>query len=345
MKVLFLCSELAGYFSNCVQQLKEEAQCEILLVQWPNSNKAPFEHSLTGIELIDKSSLTRVNLMQLVENFNPDIVYVSGWMDSDYKRISRKLKRKGAIVICGLDNIWRGTLRQRLACLLSSLVIKPYYSHMWVAGHRQYHFAKRLGYSYDKILTGLYAADIEKFQKERKIPKEKYIVYVGRFEKVKGVDLLYDVFCGLSEEERNGWKLKLIGNGSLKSMIKSTGHVEVYEFMQPIVLSEFVADAGGFILPSIDEPWGVVVQEFAAAGMPLLLSDTVNSGERFLIHNYNGLKFQSQHEESLKNALICFFRLSEKTRTKMGDRSAKLALRGAPEYWVANFMSLFSAVK
>src|SRR6185436_7923136 len=112
-----------------------------------------------------------------------------------------KLKKKGKVVVAGVDNIWKGTIKQRLASWLSSFMVKPYFSHLWVAGIRQYQFASRLGFNDEEIITGLYAADIHKFGTALNQPFNKYILYVGRFEEIKGVRFLYNVFNSLTEQE------------------------------------------------------------------------------------------------------------------------------------------------
>jgi glycosyltransferase involved in cell wall biosynthesis len=340
MKALFLCTELAGYFSNCISLLHKSHPVEIKVVLYPRADSAPFDIHLAGIELIDRRDLSGDKLVAYCMKFEPDIVYVAGWIDRDYKRIARKLKLKGKVIVCGLDNEWKGTLRQRLACLLSNILIKPYFDILWVAGQRQYQFARHLGFSHDKILCGLYAADVEAFSSVATHPRLRRLIYVGRFENVKGISLLYNVFVSLTDEERNGWSLAMIGNGSLKKTLLPTSTISIHDFMQPHDLVNFIADAGAFILPSREEPWGVVVQEFAAAGKPLMLSSAVNAGEQYLIHGYNGLRFQKGDLSSLKTMLIRFFKQDDLGLQEMGQRSAEMALRGAPKYWVANFLSL-----
>lgn len=342
MRVLFLCTELAGYFANCIELLYQTSGSEILVINSPNSKKAPFKHDLPGIRMIDRKTVYGKQLEELCINYNPNIVYIAGWVDVTYMRIARKLKNTGAPVVCGLDNVWRGTFRQRVACLMSSMLIKPFYSHIWVAGHRQYQFARRLGYSYDKILTGLYAADIQKFKSISENPLDHRLVFVGRLEKIKGIEILYKIFSDLTEVERKGWTLEIIGNGSLKDNLLPTASISVYNFMQPDALVTFVGRSGGFILPSLHEPWGVVVQEFASAGKPLILSSAVNSGENYLIHGYNGFRFANNDEDDLRQRLIAFFALPDAEREAMGRRSIELAVRDDPKYWVANFLSLLT---
>ncbi len=79
------------------------------------------------------------------------------------------------------------------------------------------------------------------------------------------------------------WELHLIGNGSLKAQLEATAGVVLKDFMQPEQLILEVANTGCFLLPSRGEPRGVVAHEFAAAGLPLILSDSVGAAGTFLI--------------------------------------------------------------
>lgn len=339
-RVLFLCSELAGYFANCIQLAHELTSAEITIIQWPTSQVAPYKHELTGIRRFKKNEFTIRELEKYCIQFNPDIVYVAGWSDKDYLRIARNFKRSGIPVICGLDNPWKGTLRQRISTLISRFVVQPYFSHMWVAGHRQYQFARRLGYAPRQILTGIYAADLEGFAQPKRNTFKKHLLFVGRLEPIKGIQELYTAFHELSNDQRNGWTLQIIGNGSLSNQIVSTEGIKVDSFMQPSDLMKFTRDAGGFILPSHEEHWGVVVQEFAAAGLPLLLSRAVNAGEAYLIENYNGFTFDTSNKSELKHTLTHFFHLSDEKILAMGHHSHELAMAEAPKFWVARLFSV-----
>lgn len=342
IKILFLCTQLAGYFANCIRTLNAERDASIKVVHWPVAANAPFHLDLGQCEVADKSNLSANELEYECLTFKPDIVYVAGWVDKDYLKLAKVLRKNGAIVIGGLDNPWRGTLKQRLSTTMSSWVVKPYFDYLWVAGHRQYQFARRLGYPLDRILTGIYVADLDQFDNNKKQIFNKELLYVGRFEKEKGVQVLVEAFTSVTAEERNGWTLRMIGNGSLKSKIISSPHLIVQDFLQPEDLVTATRNAGGFILPSLEEPWGVVVQEFAAAGLPLLLSNHVNAGEKYLIHHYNGFVFDSDSVSSLKKVLIRYFRTHPTQLAIMGKRSNELAWTSTPQQWAARLMSVLN---
>ena len=340
MNVLFLCTELSGYFLNCIYQFRKQQPCHIILIHYPSPSIAPFEPKNDDIEMRRYDSLQVGELKEFCISANPTIVYVAGWINKEYVSIARILKKRGAVVVAGVDNPWRGTFRQRIACVLAPIIIQPAFTYLWVAGNSQYAFASRLGFLPQRILTGLYTANVDKFSGLSGRQMEKYLVFVGRFERVKGVHVLVKAFQSLSLQDRKGWKLKLIGNGPLKNELTATDDIELYGFMQPEDLISFVSDSGGFVLPSLAEPWGVVVHEFASAGKPLLLSDAVNSGEQFLISGYNGYRFKKNDVRDLNQKLKSFFELDESQRIQMGQRSNQLAQRWNPEFWAQTLVSV-----
>lgn len=343
MKILFLCTRLAGYFINCIQTLKEETNADIVVIHWPADASAPFDFQLDQFRAIDKSRVSATELKDTCLDFSPQIVYVGGWVDKDYLVIAKNLRAQGAVVVGGIDNPWNGTLKQVLSSLFSKWIVRPYFDFLWVAGNRQYQFAQRLGYSFDRILTEIYVADIDSFSNKDKVNFSKSLIFVGRIEYFKGVTLLLQTFNSLTDTERNGWTLRMIGSGSLRSNLQPSKNVTFEEFRQPDDLASSTRDAGGFILPSLEEPWGVVVQEFAAAGLPLILSSQVNAREKFLIHNYNGFEFESGNMANLKAVLIKYFQLETKQLRQMGQRSHELAFTVTPQLWSARLMSVLKA--
>jgi len=340
IRVLILYTELAGYIFNCFKQLAFELDGNVRVIHWPGSANAPFQFTAEGIDMKEKSSFKEKDLIEEAIKFDPSIVYVAGWVDKDYLRIAKILKKKGATIICSMDNPWKGTLRQHIRCWLSPILIRPYFTYCWAAGVRQYEYARRLGFKSGHILTGQYAADLDTFTFPSKSIYNPYLLFVGRLEESKGIQMLCKVFSTLLETERNGWRLRCIGNGSLKPEIQSYPNVTVEDFMQPEVLLQTTKDAGAFILPSFEEHWGVVVQEFAATGLPLILSDEVNSGEKYLIHGYNGFIFRNRDQKELRQTLVDFFKLSPEKIKQMGQHSYNLSLAYSPNEWTAKLLSI-----
>jgi len=263
-------------------------------------------------------------------------------------RVVRHLRAGGASVVVGFDDQWHGTLKQRIAILLSSAgYFSRFYSHAWVAGLYQFEYARRLGFEKKNIVHDLYSADLRLFNKAYNDSKEKKqkkyphrFLFVGRFEPVKGLDVLLQAWNELCAKTGD-WELHLIGNGTLKARLEATAGVVVKDFMQPEQLMQEVANAGCFLLPSRGEPWGVVVHEFAAAGLPLIMSDVVGAASTFLISGLNGYSFKVNDPVALAKRMQQIINMTDPELQAMAISSHVLSQRITPETSAGNLLSLF----
>ncbi|HLF63650.1 MAG TPA: glycosyltransferase [Saprospiraceae bacterium] len=337
MNVLFLCSYLSGYLFKSIEYLSTDNNITVEIIHWGKEEVAPYKFESKNTLLL-KSEIA--DLTAHCMRCNPQICYVAGWIDKDYLTIARKLKRNGTKVIGAVDNPWNGSLKQQALALAGRFYFRSVFDYVWVAGKKQYYFVRKLDFPADRVLKGLYVADIELFSKQKRTVWNKEILYAGRLEEIKGVSLLYQVFSGLNENERNGWTLRIVGNGKLKDQIQPTSSISVMDFIQQDELAKLSCEVGAFVLPSTYEHWGVVVQEFASASLPMVVSSEVNAREEFVIHNYNGYVFQSLNAASLKSALVRIFNLDEESLCIMGNRSRQLAFRWTHEYWKATLLSV-----
>lgn len=347
MKILYLYTEAMGYTLATIRALVKRG-AEVHLVQDDRIKATPYQiPNEAGVQHYRASTLSRTELLRLALQINPDLTYVSGWVNKDYLAVAAQMKAAEAAVVTGLDNQWRGTLRQYGAALASQFgYLGRYFSHVWVAGHRQYEYARRLGFSQDRIIFDMYSADLELFHrayadnlgnKQRRYPHR--FLYVGRFAAAKGLDILLNAWM-LMGDRRGDWELHLIGNGPLRETLTAKAGIVVKDFLQPEELQREVAEAGCFVLPSRREPWGVVVHEFSAAGLPLILADEVGAGTAFLLHGYNGFCFHAGNENALVKAMIHVSALPDASLLEMGRRSHELSARITPDTSAANLLSI-----
>lgn len=345
MKVVFLYTELAGYFLRCCETLAKRA--EVHVIRWPVNQEAPFEFKEnTAIKLYSKSDYTSYELKALVQSIQPDVLVCSGWIDKDYLRICRPyFKKIPTVLTC--DTHWKGTLKQYLAVLLSRITLMRIFSHAWVPGEIQYRYVRKLGFKPQKIQKGFYCCDLAHFNdifKKRKTlgftGTVNRFLYIGRYYDFKGLPELWTAFMELQEEEPNDWELWCLGTGKLKG--PEHKKIRHFGFIQPEELEPILLQTSVFILPSRYEPWAVVVHEMAAAGFPLILSKAVGAAEKFLVEEKNGFLFEPENKNGIKQQLKKIIHLSKNQLTQMAEHSHHLAQEINPEQWSQCIMNVYN---
>jgi len=345
MNFLFLYTELADYFINCCEHLYEHGTVHI--VRWPVNKEAPFQFEFSGkIKIYDKNKFSFSQLSELVANIKPDIIICSGWVDKDYLKIVKPFFKKIPTVIT-CDTHWTGSLKQYAATILSRLFLKDRFSHAWVPGEIQFKYVKKLGFRNHTIKKGFYCCDLEKFNGvyEKLIPEKKKsfpkrFLYVGRYYDFKGITDLWQAFIELNNETRNDWELWCLGTGSLPPV--EHPKIKHFGFVQPKDLGPILEQCGVFVLPSRFEPWGVVVQEYAAAGFPLLLSREVGAKEVFLEENVNGFTFNKENIPEIKNSLKKIISLGDDQLIEMSGHSHILAQKINPQQWSQTVLEVYN---
>ena len=349
IRIVVLYAEVVGYVVGMLRALtKCSSVAGIDTVFWDkkntNSSRFLLSETIDQVRFHARSSLTDSGLVELLHSQKPDIIVVSGWMDAGYIRAVRRYRSGGgsAQVVCGIDDQWHGTLRQRLGMVYFRLFYSSLFDFMWVAGKPQYHYAQRLGYGHQQIITNLYSADNDVFS--RKSTFSRRFVFIGRFDPVKALDQLLDAYLSLPKDTQDRWPLVLVGDGQLKEDIekRQSSSVFVKPFMQPSVLMEELMKGGVACITSQHEQWGVAVHEMAVLGFPLVLSSACGAATEFLISGYNGFQFRCGSISSLRGALLRIAMLSHQDLELFSQRSHILAQRITSEHTAYSLLSVLS---
>lgn len=333
-----LYTEPGSYTHSCLAALRDIYNCEILAITYPTAKNAPFESNpLFGMgELFDRNSFqSSAEIATKVLDFQPDAVYVSGWSDKQYLQTARIIKKSGVPVISGLDTQFYGRLRQHFGTWMSRYYLKNAFDVLWVPGERQAAYAARLGYRGNRCWQGLYCCDWVKYDLARRnvIAQKNQFLFGGRYIESKGIDVLLDAYAQYRKAVSNPWNLVCAGAGPIKPHFDGIEGIQDLGFVQPRDLPAIMAESGAFVLPSRNEPWGVVVQEAAAAGLPLICSDAVGAAVHLLQDYFNGFLFRTGDVHHLVDRMIALSNMSENRRKLMGQNSHELSKQFMPERW------------
>jgi glycosyltransferase involved in cell wall biosynthesis len=95
-------------------------------------------------------------------------------------------------------------------------------------------------------------------------------------------------------------------------------------------LRAFYADAGAFVHPALEEPWGLVINEAMASGLPVLSSRNVGAAEELVQEGKTGFLFDPRDVNSIAESLFKMFSMSEAARHKMGVEAREMLERKVP---------------
>jgi poly(glycerol-phosphate) alpha-glucosyltransferase len=125
------------------------------------------------------------------------------------------------------------------------------------------------------------------------------------------VDLLLRSFCRLASEHQ-AIRLTFVGDGPLRESLAASvpdglrARVIWAGFKEADALPPYFAAANVFVLPSLHDGWGVVINQAVSAGMAVIASDAVGAAVDLVVHGENGLIFPSQDEAALTDSLRYF---------------------------------------
>lgn len=221
-----------------------------------------------------------------------------------------------------------------------------------VAGEKHSAYVKKLGVSQERIIVmgGVGGVDHVIYDPYRKkyntpekrqalftllgIPKRKYFIYVGRFSPEKNLLSLLHVYEKAACEKK-GWGLLMVGAGlqALSLQAYAMGHrlthVVFSGFVQQDRLPLYYLASQVFVLPSLSEPWGLVVDEALALGLPVLVSERCGCVPDIVHEGENGVIFPPEDEEAF---VRCFHFMMERADLQnMGKNSLNIAQRYSPQ--------------
>ena len=330
------------YMERVILSMKNDFGCSIKVVSWKKNKLTPYVPKFPdSIESFNREDFKEnKDLFKLINDFSPDLIYVSGRMDKLYLEVVKSFKRQIPIVM-GCDAQLKKSLKQIVQKALNYFLYHQYFTHIWIPGYRQYAFARYINFKDDQIIGNLYSGNSRLYSSMKKNNSNlKRVLFVGRLEKTKNIDILIDAWQSIAKSIKKGWILTLIGDGKLKSKAKNIEDIELTGFISQKEMELYITEPSIFCLPSRKEPWGVVVHEFSAAGLPLLLTRKVGASDDFLIDGYNGFLINKCDKASIKEGLIKLISKEDAVLNKMGIRSKELSSKISPKISAASLISI-----
>lgn len=213
------------------------------------------------------------------------------------------------------------------------------------SANREYYLA--LGVAPGKIFDVPYTVDNDRFiaaaqlsQVERVDVRVRFglpvdqpvVLYASKFMLRKHPD---DVVRAVARLRGEGVQasLLLIGSGEMEQTLRSlVAELGIQEsvvfggFVNQAELPKVYAASDVFVLPSENEPWGLIVNEVMCAGIPVVVADEVGCVQDLVYDGHNGLLMKAGDVASLVTALRRLLS-AESERAAMGQKSLEI-IRG-----------------
>jgi len=274
-----------------------------------------------------------------------DLIYVCNRRENKFLKLALLAQKMKIFVIGQSDEQLFPTFKQYVKKVVSYFIYRRYFNFMIVSGYYQYEFMRFLGFKKNQIQIGAYTANVSLFNKfyldtiHNDLQLNKKILYIGRLEVEKDILFALETFKEFKTKNRIDIKFIIIGNGKLLNEILKFDFIEYHAFLDQSKIIDILSQVSFFILPSKYEPWGVVIHEMAAAGIPIICSDSCGARSAFVFNDYNGFVFRTNDKKSLQKVLFKSFDLGNTEWKKFRQRSNQLSKTITPELWAATVNS------
>lgn len=282
-----------------------------------------------------------LSLYKILSASNPAVVILGGYSYPAFWVGLAWAKMNGKKVIVINESHYLDRKRSWLKEKIKQLFISTCDAAL-VDGTRHKEYTVRLGLSPEKVFikkgTGpidvvWYRHNVTQYRKDKQNLCRsmglcgKNFLFVGRFSPEKNIMLLLQAYRRIKADVAADWGLILVGNGPQRKEIENyvikneMKDVALPGFKEKSELCLFYALSDVFVLPSISEPWGLVVNEALASDLPVIVSNRCGCFPDIVRDGVNGFSFDPMDERDLSQRMSVF--AQGKADTEMMGKSSR----------------------
>jgi glycosyltransferase involved in cell wall biosynthesis len=321
---------------------------------WSSGKADRFERET----LIQGSSDEAASRLQIektraaLDRWRPDVVMVTGYSDAAMRAAAVWAFRAGARCIMTTDSTKRDKSRIFLAEVVKAKWCQRYYQALFLPGERSVRYFTELGFPEHLCWRGTSVVDNEHFwagataarndagaRAARGLP-ERFFLCVARFEPEKNLSGLLRSF-GKYCENGGTWSLVLVGRGSEEKAMRRylsdscapdiASRVSIHDWKSYEDLPGYYGLASCLVLPSSSEPWGLVVNEAMASGLPVIVSWNCGCVPELCHRGINAYLFDPDDVSDLAR---CLMEMSNRPEPeKMAEAGRRIIAQFTPETW------------
>ncbi len=241
---------------------------------------------------------TIVKLLHCVSNLDYRMAVVGGWDLSEFWAIvCMHPKAKNAVYV-------ESTIAESKTTGIKSLLKKLFLARIGTAfpsGLLHQQLLEALNYCGKSYHTGGVGLMNRQTRTYRERPFTASFLYVGRLAPEKNLVMLIEVFNELPH-----LTLTIVGSGPLDKQLKNRAlpNISFRSHVPNQEIAEVYQSHDIFVLPSLREPWGLVVDEALYYGLPVIVSTSVGCCSELVQEGSTGLKIDPIDKKSLQRAVL-----------------------------------------
>lgn len=202
-----------------------------------------------------------------------------------------------------------------------------YYRHLGVPRDRIF----LVPYAVDNDFFERRATEARKSRKQLRIslgldPLRPIVLFVSKLQQRKRPMDLMEAYLKIADRVSPRPYLLFVGDGELRPELERRirllpdDSVRFLGFRNQTELPQFLDLCDVFVLPSVEEPWGLIVNEVMNAGKPVVVTDQVGCGRDLVEEGVNGYVFSAGNVAVLAERLHGLLSDVER-RAEMGKQS------------------------
>ncbi|WP_204154034.1 glycosyltransferase family 4 protein [Leptolyngbya sp. CCY15150] len=280
------------------------------------------------------------SLVQQLDRLRPDALVIAGYHHPAMRAAFTWARRQGARTVLLSDSQGRDRPRNPLVEALKGAWLRRHCDAALVAGSRAAAYVEQLGLPSDRLWRGYDVVDNGQFSTPLPLPEvNPHFLYVGRLSPEKNLRRFLQAYDRYRQQAGAiAWDLVMVGSGPQEAELQTLAQqldltVHWAGFQQLADLPAYYQAAAALVLPSLSEPWGLVVNEAMAAGLPILASTQCGCVPDLVFPGINGALFSPWDVGQLADVLLRFSQRSPSQRQQMGQASQRLIAHYTPDHW------------
>lgn len=273
-------------------------------------------------------------LWRALSKAQPELVMVPGYYTVPAIAAALWARLHGRISMLMTESASYDHVRNGRRELVKRIALRVLFNRAIAGGKDHREYLRQLGFPedrvsryYDVVDNGFFAEGVAAERARSPQPGNPCFLYVGRLAPEKNVHGLLAAW--LEYRAQGGtWGLTLAGDGPERASLESTltdspwrAAVTITGLRSATQLLPLYASASAFVIASTREPWGLVVNEAMASGLPVIVTDRCGCAND-LVHGVgSGEIVPAGDEGALTQALHRMAQLSPEQRSAMGQRA------------------------